>query len=155
MEGNVVTVERVIPAPPSAIFDLIADPSRHPDFDGSGSVKNLKSVRSEQLGLGSTFSMSMQLGVKYTMENTVIEFEKDRRITWQVRPPGFVGKFAGGRIWRYELEPVGEGTRVRESWDISQDHQRFFFTLGKFSTTTKANMEKSLARLEELTAGSG
>jgi len=155
MEGNVVTAERLIPAPPSVIFDLIADASRHPDFDGSGSVKQVRSGGSEPLGLGSAFSMSMQLGVKYTMQNTVIEFEKDRRITWQVRPPGFVGQFVGGRIWRYELEPVGDGTRVRESWDISQDHQRFFFTLGKMSATTKTNMEKSLARIEELTTGPG
>jgi uncharacterized protein YndB with AHSA1/START domain len=155
MEGNVVTAERLIPAPPGAIFDLIADASRHPDFDGSGTVKKVKAGGPERLGLGSTFGMSMHLGVGYTMENTVIEFEKDRRITWQVRPPGFVGKFVGGRIWRYELEPVGDGTRVRESWDISQDHQRFFLTLGKLSATTKANMEKSLARIEELTTGPG
>ena len=35
---DVVTVERVIPAPPEAIFDLIADPARHHDIDGSGTV---------------------------------------------------------------------------------------------------------------------
>jgi hypothetical protein len=30
--------------------------------------------------MGSTFGMSMQMGVPYSMTNTVIEFELDRRI---------------------------------------------------------------------------
>ena len=56
------------------------------------------------------------------MESEVIEFEDNRRLAWQTRPPNsFAAKFAGGRIWRYELEPVEGGTLVRESWDISQE----------------------------------
>ena len=35
---NLVTVQRLIPAPAAAIFDLLADPSRHPQIDGSGTV---------------------------------------------------------------------------------------------------------------------
>ena len=66
----------------------------------------------------------MKAGIGYSMVSTVIEFEENRRIAWQSRPGGFVGKFVAGRIWRYELEPVEGGTLVRESWDISQDHQR-------------------------------
>ena len=58
------------------------------------------------------------------MVSTVIEFDQDRRIAWQSHPRGFVARFVAGRIWRYELEPTGGGTLVRESWDISQDHQR-------------------------------
>ena len=34
--ADVVSVERLIPAPASEIFDLIADPNRHRDIDGSG-----------------------------------------------------------------------------------------------------------------------
>jgi len=37
--SDVETVERVIPAPPEKIFDLLADPRRHPEIDGSGSVR--------------------------------------------------------------------------------------------------------------------
>ena len=68
----------------------------------------------------------MHMGMGYSMVNTVIEFEENRRIAWQATMAGFLGRFVGGRIWRYELEPVEGGTRVRESWDISQDHQRLF-----------------------------
>ena len=68
----------------------------------------------------------MHMGMGYTMVNTVIEFEENRRIAWKATIAGFMGRFVGGRIWRYELEPVEGGTRVRESWDISEDHQRHF-----------------------------
>ena len=35
-ESDVESVERVIPAPPEKIFDLLADPAKHPLIDGSG-----------------------------------------------------------------------------------------------------------------------
>jgi uncharacterized protein YndB with AHSA1/START domain len=152
MDGDVVTVERVIPAPPQAIFDLIADASRHPEIDGSGTVKKVKDGGPERLSLGAKFGMSMHQGITYSMVNTVIEYEDNRRLAWQAAPGGFVGRFAGGRIWRYELEPADGGTLVRESWDISQDHQRSFLKLGKLATTTRSNMEKTLARIEDLTS---
>jgi uncharacterized protein YndB with AHSA1/START domain len=154
VDGNVLQVEKVIPAPPGAIFDLLADANRHPDIDGSGSVKAAKPGAPERLELGSTFGMSMKVGVGYTMENTVIEFEIDRRIAWQARPPGVFGKFTGGRIWRYELEPAGDGTKVTESWDLSQDHQRTLLRLGSLPRKTQESMERTLDRIAELTATS-
>ena len=63
----------------------------------------------------------MKAGIPYSMVNTVIEFEPNRRIAWQTRPPGVFGKLFGGRIWRYELEPAEGGTLVRETWDIHQE----------------------------------
>ena len=36
--SDIETFERVIPAPASAIFDLLADPHRHAKIDGSGTV---------------------------------------------------------------------------------------------------------------------
>jgi uncharacterized protein YndB with AHSA1/START domain len=152
MDGNIVSTERIVPAPPEAIFDLVADASRHPDIDGSGTVKQVKPGSPARLSLGATFGMSMHQGMKYSMVNTVIEFDENRRIAWQARVSGPLGRFVGGRIWRYELEPVEGGTRVRESWDISEDHQRRFLRHDKVAVSTKSNMEKTLARIEELTA---
>ena len=152
MEGNVLSVERVIPAAPEAIFALIADASRHPDIDGSGTVKKVKADGPVPLSLGSTFGMSMHQGIGYSMSNTVIECDDNERLAWQATLPGFLGRFIGGRIWRYELEPVEGGTLVRESWDISEDHQRNFLRKSKVAGYTKENMEKTLARIEELTA---
>jgi uncharacterized protein YndB with AHSA1/START domain len=150
MQGDVVTVERVIPAPAAKIFDLVADAGQHPAIDGSGSVRGVQPGAPQRLSLGATFGMSMRLGVPYRMVNTVVEFEEDRRIAWQARPPGPAGRFTAGRIWRYELEPVEGGTRVRESWDLSEDHQRLLLRLGPTPGRTRRNMERTLERIEEL-----
>jgi uncharacterized protein YndB with AHSA1/START domain len=140
------SVERVIAAPPEAIFAMLADPRRHKDFDGSGMVREAKNVPN-QLKLGAKFGMSMKLGVPYSMVSTVIEFEPNRRIAWQTFPP--VGRaIAGGRIWRFELEPVDGGTLVRETWDISQEKVKAIVK-GARSKTIVA-MTKSLENLETL-----
>ena len=144
------TVERVIPAPADAIFALLADPSRHPEIDGSGSVRDAKEP-SQRVKLGDKFGMQMKAGISYSMVSTVIEFEDDRRIAWQSRPPGVFGKISGGRIWRYELEPVDGGTRVRESWDISQEvGTRAFLRNSRVHQHTRDAMEKTLANIEKL-----
>jgi uncharacterized protein YndB with AHSA1/START domain len=150
MEGDVVTVERVIAAPPKTIFDLLADAGAHARIDGSGSVQQVRGEAPQRLALGRTFGMSMRIGVPYSMANTVTEFEDDRRIAWRARPPGVAGRFFAGRTWRYELEPVAGGTLVRESWDVSTDHQRAFLKLGSLPERTRRNMEATLRRIEEL-----
>lgn len=145
--SDVESVERVIPAPPEVIFAIIADPSRHHEIDGSGTVREAKDV-SERLGLGSTFGMSMKMGFPYSMVNTVVEYEEDRRLAWQTRPPSGIGaKLVGGRIWRYELEPVEGGTRVRESWDISQERMKLMVV--PMRAKARKDMTATLARLEE------
>ena len=147
---DVESVERMIPAPPEKIFDLLADPARHRDIDGSGTVREAK-TGSERLALGSRFGMSMKMGIPYSMVSEVIEFDENRRIAWQTHPPASWGaKFGGGRIWRYELEPVDGGTLVRESWDFSQEAglSRPLVARGRKHTVT--NMEKTLARIQEI-----
>lgn len=149
---DTVSVERFIPAPASQIFDLIADPNRHKDIDGSGTVRGARGA-AERLRLGSHFGMSMMLGVPYAMESTVIEFEEDRRLAWQTRGPTAIGRLVGGRIWRYELEPQDGGTLVRESWDISQESILTKPAVRRAGKATAANMAATLARIERLLCG--
>ena len=151
MSEQVVTVERTIPAPASAIFALLSDAERHKDIDGSGSVRGTRGA-TEPLQLGSTFGMSMRIGLPYSMVNQVIEYEQDRRIAWQTRGPSVLGRFVGGRIWRYELEPVDGGTRVRESWDITKESPLTKPVVRMAGDATRKNMEATLARIEELVA---
>jgi uncharacterized protein YndB with AHSA1/START domain len=145
---NVATVERFIPAPADAIFELLANPARHRDIDGSGTVRDADAT-STRLSLGDTFGMSMKAGLGYRMENEVVEFEEGRRIAWQPRPAiRFMRRFAGGRIWRYELTPADGGTTVRESWDISQEvHARMVRPL---RAATVKSMAATLERIEQV-----
>jgi uncharacterized protein YndB with AHSA1/START domain len=155
MEGDTVSVSRVIAAPAARIFELLADASKHPVIDGSGTVKEATGS-SEPLRQGSTFGMKMRIGVPYQMVNHVIEFEQDRRIAWQPRMRGPLSPIVGGRIWRYVLEPLGDGatTRVTESWDLSQDTLRAFLKRGPMPEKTRENMTKTLDRIAEVLADS-
>jgi hypothetical protein len=154
-QHTVVSVDRVIDAPAASLFAVVADANRHPEIDGSGALVVAKAGAPHQLALGSTFGMSMKLGVPYSMSNTVIEFEQDRRIAWQTVLSGPLGRFIGGRIWRYEFEPVDGGTKVTESWDISQDKQAFFLKHGKVGQQSATSMSKTLDRLAEITENAG
>lgn len=150
MSRWVETVERVIAASPEQIFALVADPRRHQDIDGSGTVRDAHDLP-ERLTLGATFGMNMDYGGPYSMTSTIIEFEEGRRIAWQSRPPKDGAKWRqifGGRTWRYELEPVEDGTRVKESWDLSQE--RFKQLVIGYRKKTRANMKATLARIDEL-----
>jgi hypothetical protein len=159
---DVLTVERVIPAPPEKIFELLADPRGHRMIDGSDSVREAKNGPT-RLSLGAKFDMAMKLGFSYTMTNEVIEFEEVRRIAWQPRPAARLARSFGGRIWRYELDPAPGGTRVRETWDMSQERWAFAwagrlalgapgfkFMVKHAAQRARASMSATLERIEYL-----
>jgi uncharacterized protein YndB with AHSA1/START domain len=148
--STVVSVHRVINAPPAALFAVVADATRHPEIDGSGQLVKAKDGVAHQLAMGSTFDMAMKMGLPYSMSNTVVEFEQDRRIAWRTVQTGPLGRFLGGRVWLYEFEPVDGATLVTESWDISQDKQAFFLKHPKVGQHTAASMSKTLERLAEI-----
>ena len=101
---------REIDAPAADIFAIVADPTRHKDIDGSGTVQEA-SGDPRQLKLGDKFGMKMKWGVPYSVKSTVKEFEQDRLIAWA---------HYGGHRWRYELEPLDDNrTRVTETFDYS------------------------------------
>jgi uncharacterized protein YndB with AHSA1/START domain len=152
VQGNTVSVERVINAPAAQIFALIADAGKHSSIDGSGTVDHSPD-ESQPLSLGSKFGMSMRgrpesLFLPYRTTNTVIEFEPDRRIAWKTTmgPLGLIG----GRIWRYELSPADGGTLVRETWDVSQDRQRPMLKMGAMPKQAEDGMRATLERIAAL-----
>ena len=110
MSKRLFTASRVVPAAPEEIFALLADPARHVEMDGSGTVQRLVAGRGP-MRLGSEFTMAMKaFGFRYRMTSEVVEYEENRRIAWchLVR-----------NRWRYELEPAEGGTRVTESADYT------------------------------------
>ncbi|HWS91655.1 MAG TPA: SRPBCC family protein [Mycobacterium sp.] len=151
MDGNTVSVERVIKASPDKIFALLADAGKHASFDGSESV-NHASQQSVPLSMGSKFGMAMRgrketLFLPYRTTNTVVEYEPDRRIAWQTNA---MGGLLGGRVWRYELSPADGGTLVRETWDVSQDKQKPLITRGSVPKQTADGMRATLERIAKL-----
>ena len=127
----------VVAATPEQVFDLLADPRRHPELDGSGTVKG--AVRGpSRLSLGATFGMRMRIGMPYLIRNTVVEFEENRRIAW---------RHFGRHIWRYELEPVSGGTRVTETFDWNGALSPRALELTK---VPQANLRGITATLEQL-----
>jgi len=149
VSSDQVTVERVIPAPPEEIFDLLCRPEQHREFDGSGTVQ--KARRSgRRVGLGDSFGMDMRWGVPYSTRNVVREYEEGRRIAWQTLAPAPLDKLFTGRTWRYELEPVDGGTLVRETWDVSTEAPLSRGIIrSRLSDLTRKNMERTLERIEQ------
>ena len=151
--SDVLSVSRLVPSPPEPIFDLLVDPAGHAEIDGGGTVKGARSG-GRRLSLGDRFGMDMHLGVAYSTRNTVIELEENRRIAWQTSAGGPIGALLGGRIWRYELEPVEGGTLVTESWDLSQERWTSKPVVKMTMTaSTRRNMERTLERIAALVGG--
>jgi uncharacterized protein YndB with AHSA1/START domain len=154
MDGNTVSVERVIKASPNSIFALLADAGKHASFDGSESVNHC-AQESIPLTKGATFGMAMRgrketLFLPYRTTNTVIEYEPDRRIAWQTYG---LGGLVGGRIWRYELSPAADGTLVRETWDVSQEKNKRMVISGSMPQRTEQGMTATLDRIAKLLEG--
>ena len=140
MTERVVSVSRVIKASPEAVFDVLADPARHGEIDGSGMVQKIRG-ESHRLELGSKFGMDMKMGLlPYRITNTVVEFEPNRLIAWQ---------HFGKHRWRYELEPIdgGAATKVTESFDWSTSMSPKAIELMGYPKKHPANMEATLERL--------
>lgn len=138
-----ITLSCEIGAPSGAIFELLADPSKHALLDGSGTVLAAQS-NPPRLCLGSRFTMQMRLGLRYRVTNTVVEFEEDRRIAW---------RHLSGHRWIWQLEPLDAArTRVTETFDWSTAHTPGLIELLGFPQRNKKGMSATLDRLEELAA---
>lgn len=141
---DLVQARIVISAPTSRVFALIADPRRHAEFDGSGTVRRTVSGP-ERLALGARFGVAMRMGIPYRVTNTVIEFEEGRRIAW---------RHLARNVWRYELVDLGDGrTEVTETADFRPAiHLPIIRALGAVRGGRIA-IAKTLVRLKRLAEG--
>lgn len=144
MPAPVVTETRVLRASAEDIFDVLADPARHADIDGSGSVRNALSGNPSRLFLGARFAMDMRLGAAYRITNEVVEFEEGHRIAW---------RHFNGHIWRYVLTAAESAasaepaTLVTEQWDPTPARHRVALRLLGFPRRNRRGMRATLARL--------
>lgn len=152
-DRDTVTVQRLIPAPAERIFDLLADPARHREFDGSGTLVQSRSRGPRRLALGDTFGMDMRWGVPYASRNVVSEYEENRLIAWRTVFHPALAALLAGRTWRYELTPVEGGTLVRETWDLGTEGILGRPAVRRLAALTRANMARTLERLEVAVTG--
>jgi hypothetical protein len=163
-EREPVEVSRRIETRAASIFEILANPQRHMDFDGSDMLRGAVLDRpiSE---VGDTFTMKMhRLGDDYLMLNYVVEFEPDRRIFWEPAPgdpsraegddPSKVGIPAGYR-WGYILTPDGDdATIVTEVFDFGtvkeEVRQSLLSDGGSWINGNNSMLESMTASLERL-----
>jgi uncharacterized protein YndB with AHSA1/START domain len=132
--AKTIKVSMRIEAPAEQIFKILADPQRHPEFDGSseftGGTRMLQGALSDDVitDAGETFAMKMYLDEvgEYVMLNYVVEFELNRRIAWEPAPGDVAasedGKYPigvpAGHRWGFDLIADGPGaTIVTETYD--------------------------------------
>ena len=140
---KVVTAEIDIAAPAEAVFELIADPQRQPEWDGNdnlGSAVDGQRIREA----GTSFITTLTKGVD--RENHIVDFVEGRRIAWK---PSEVGGEPFGQKWVWEIEPIGdESCRARQTYDWTElrDPQR----LPRAQSTQVDNLTASLEGLKRL-----
>lgn len=130
----------IINAPVSKVFAVIANPQMHPIIDGSNSVRSVIKGPT-RLALGSKFGMNMEIGIKYRITNTVVEFEENKLIAW---------RHLGRWIWRYELKEISPTqTVVTESFDGTTTPLNLWLKVRKAYPYTQKAVAKTLVRLKE------
>lgn len=136
--SKIVSRSTIVPAPAADIFNLLANPRRHHEIDGSGSVQAAELDAPERLSLNAKFGMKMKIVVPYKMMNTVVEFEEGARIGW---------RHFGGHVWRYILEPVEGGTKVTEQFDANTNRAPFMLKVMNAEKNNAKAIEKTLENL--------
>ena len=77
MTEKIVSETRTIAAPAEIIFDVLADPARHVEIDGSDTVQQTRMESPERLSLDAKFGMKMKFfGLPYRISNVVVEFSR-------------------------------------------------------------------------------
>ena len=154
MTDNKITVERTINAPSDTIFEVLSNPDRHKDLDGSGFIQAV-SKGDRISGVGDTFTMEMagdHMGGEYRTDNHVVGYDPNRLLAWQTAPAGTEPK---GWQWVWELESQGSGqTLVRHTYDWEQVRDEALLAKNLFPLVQQDQLEQSLQRLDQAVTGS-
>ena len=144
---RVVSVSRFISASPERIFELIADPSLQPSWDGNNNLASAapgQRVRQR----GDVFKTTLTNGA--VRVNHVVEFIEGSQIAWLPAEPG---KQPAGHLWRWRLEPINATlTNVTHTydWTALTDSTR----IAKARATTPDMLRESMDRLALLAQAS-
>ena len=106
-----VSYRATVAAPAHELWAMLADPHRHHEADGSGTVRPRVSGP-HRLAVGDRFRVAMRkYGVPYTMTLTATAVDEDELVEWA---------HPGGHRWRWAFRDNGDGTtEVTETFDYS------------------------------------
>ncbi len=134
-----------VDAPAAQLYAMAADPRRHHELDGSGTVGDNIKVPAD-LVVGSKFSTRMKMyGVPYRITSTVTELKPNELVEW---------RHPVGHRWRWEFESLSPTrTRVTETFDYSgagavKNGLKYYERTG-FRKANAAGIEATLAKLRD------
>ena len=145
---RIISATRAMSASAEKIFDLIADPSLQPSWDGND---NLASAAPGQRvrQIGDVFKTTLTNGA--VRENHVVEFIEGSQIAWLPAEPG---KQPPGHLWRWTVEQLNATlTNVTHTydWTALTDSKR----MEKARSMTPEMLRESMDRLAEVARTSG
>ena len=131
------------------LFAIVADPRRHHELDGSGTVgENIRAP--QRLVAGTRFTTKMiMFGVPYRVTSTVTAMKPDELIEW---------RHPVGHHWRWEFAAITPTiTRVTETFDyrdtgLLKDRLKYYERTG-FAKRNAAAIEATLTKLRNRYAG--
>lgn len=134
-----------VAAPAAELFAMAADPRRHSELDGSGTVRdNIKAP--PKLAEGAKFSTNMKmLGLPYRITSTVTALTPDELVEW---------RHPLGHRWRWEFEALSPTlTRVTETFDYAsagtlKNAVKYYELMG-FAKGNASGIEATLTKLRD------
>jgi hypothetical protein len=138
-----------VAAPAAELYAMAADPRRHHELDGSGTVGDNISVPAD-VAVGSKFSTKMKRhGVPYRITSRVTALKPNELFEW---------RHPLGHRWRWEFESLSPTlTRVTETFDYSGagaiKNGLKYYELTGFRKANIAGIEATLAKLRDRYAG--
>ena len=149
-----ISVQRTIDAPAKDIFEVLTNPERHAELDGSGFVRS--DERTNRIGkVGDVFTMNMEgdhMGGEYKMYNHVTAFDENKMIGWKPANEDAKDEPKGWE-WLYTLESEGaDSTRVTLTYDWSGVTDKDLLPI--FPLVKEEDLEQSLNLLAAAVSGS-
>ncbi|MBB5835706.1 SRPBCC family protein [Kribbella italica] len=146
-DDKVITVSRTINASTKELFDVLTNPERHAELDGSGFVVSDDKTNRITAG-GQVFRMNMtgdHMGGDYQTDNTVVGFDPNHLVAWQTAP---AGTEPPGWQWVWELKALDAGdTEVTLTYDWSKVTDREILQKVTFPLVERHQLEDSLGNL--------
>lgn len=144
-----ISASRTINAPAKDIFDVLSNPERHAELDGSGFIRSDEKTNRIQK-VGDVFTMNMEadhMGGEYQTDNHVIGYDQNKLLAWKTAPKGVEPP---GWKWVWELTPVdAANTDVSITYDWSEVTDKELLQKVKFPIMPVSGLEDSLVKLAE------